>query len=200
MSEGRRDPVWTVPNALSAFRLLGVAPLLWLAWGGHRRLFVGLLVVLLVSDWLDGKLAIALDQRSEFGARLDSVADWLMYAALAISVWWLLPEVIVGRRLWVAAVFGTWSLSMLVGLARFRRLPSYHTRAAKIGWLVVGVVSVRVIWTGDDAGLAWALAFVALTNVEAVAIGLVLPKWRSDVPSLWHALSIRRQEDRDGPA
>ncbi|MFW6085482.1 MAG: CDP-alcohol phosphatidyltransferase family protein, partial [Gemmatimonadota bacterium] len=58
MSAGRPGPgVWTVPNAVSALRLFGLAPLLWAAHEGHRSLLVVILVALLISDWIDGKLA-----------------------------------------------------------------------------------------------------------------------------------------------
>ena len=82
-----RDRLWTVPNLISGIRILGLIPLAWSAYEGHRTLFLGILLLLLFSDWIDGKLAVALGQKSDLGSRLDSVADWLMYAALGISVW-----------------------------------------------------------------------------------------------------------------
>lgn len=192
MTERRRDEIWTVPNVLSGLRLLGIVPLLWLAWRGDRPLFVGVLVLLLLSDWIDGKLATWLDQRTELGARLDSGTDALLYGAVALSVWWLVPEIILAQRAWLLGVLGTWILSSAVGFVRFGKFPSYHTRAAKLGWLVAGIVILYTVWTGDDAGVPWALALVVVTNVEAIAVGLVLPEWRTDVPSVWHALRIRR--------
>ena len=60
-----RDAVWTIPNALSVLRLLGVPLFLWLLLGPHADLAA--LVVLAVAgftDWLDGVLARALNQTS----------------------------------------------------------------------------------------------------------------------------------------
>ncbi len=193
MTENRRERRWTAPNLLSGIRLFGIAPLLWLAWGGSRRLFVGWLLFLILTDWIDGRLAVALDQRTELGARLDSTADALMYAAIALSFWWLLPDVLLDHRTWFLTMLGAFLLSSAVGLVRFGRMPSYHTRAAKAGWLLVGVVTVWTVWTGDDAAVPWALAWVVLTNLEALLIGLVLPEWRADVPTLLDALRLRRE-------
>lgn len=185
------ERVWTLPNVITGFRLLGVVPLAWLAWRGERTLFLGLLVLLLFSDWLDGKLAIALDQRTELGPRLDSVSDALMYGALGLSFWWLEPTVIRAEMGWLAAALGSWVLSVVVALARFGRLPSYHTRAAKIGWLVAGGTALYTIWSGDGRAVSWALAWVVLTNVEAVAIGFLLPEWQPDVSSVVQAIRKR---------
>lgn len=195
MTPPDRERIWTVPNVLSGLRLVGVVPLAWLGWRGERTAFVVLLLALLLTDWLDGKLAVALDQRTELGPRLDSAADILMYGAVALSSWWLEPEVIVAQVGWIGAAMGTWVVSALVSASRFGRLPSYHTRGAKTGWLVVGSVALYTLWSGDGRPVPWALAWVVLTNVEAVAIGLILPEWRVDVPTFVHAVRLRKARD-----
>lgn len=193
------DRIWTVPNVLSGVRLLGCVPLAWLGWRGDRTGFVVLLIVLLFTDWVDGKLAVALDQRTELGPGLDSAADALMYGVVALSFWWLEPEVLVSEAGWLVVAVGTWVVSAAVGVARFGKVPSYHTRAAKTGWLVVGSVALYTIWSGDGRAVPWALAWVVLTNLEAVAIGLLLPGWRADVPTVAHALRERRATGGDRP-
>jgi len=76
---------WTIQNALSALRLLGVPVFFWLIVGPEND---GLaLVVLIISsftDWLDGFLARKLNQFSRLGELLDPLADRLyVVAALA---------------------------------------------------------------------------------------------------------------------
>lgn len=190
------DRIWTVPNVLSGVRLLGVVPLAWLGWSGNREGFVVLLVVLLLTDWVDGKLAVALDQRTELGPRLDSGADILMYGVVALSFWWMEPGIVLEEVGWLAAAVGTWLVSAVICVARFRKVPSYHTRAAKTGWLVAGSIALYTIWGGDGRAVPWALAWVVITNLEAVAIGLLLPEWRVDVPTFAHALEARRTRPR----
>ena len=183
----------TVPNVICGLRLLGSAPLLWLAHEGHREGFLWLFVLLLASDWIDGKLAVRLEQESTFGARFDSVADAILYLALGISCWWLEEEAIRRGWGWFAAVGATWLLSAFVSLARFRKMPSYHTRGAKVSWLIAGSAAIHWILTGRPTFVPWALAVVTLTNLEAMAIGAVLPRWRANVPSIVHALRVRRR-------
>jgi CDP-diacylglycerol--glycerol-3-phosphate 3-phosphatidyltransferase len=103
--EALPDRVWTLPNALSVLRLLGVPLFLWLLLGPEADGWA--LVVLMVSgftDWLDGKLARWLDQGSRLGALLDPAADRLYIVAALIAlalrdivpVW--LVAVLVGRE------------------------------------------------------------------------------------------------------
>ena len=63
------DRIWTIPNALSVLRLLGVPLFLWLLLGLQADGWA--LVVLILSaatDWADGKLARLLDQYSKLGS------------------------------------------------------------------------------------------------------------------------------------
>ncbi|MGY1917197.1 CDP-alcohol phosphatidyltransferase family protein [Blastococcus sp. SYSU DS0973] len=85
--EGLPDRVWTLPNALSVLRLLGVPLFLWLLLGPEEDGWA--LVVLMVSgftDWLDGKLARWLDQGSRLGALLDPAADRLYIVAALVAL------------------------------------------------------------------------------------------------------------------
>ena len=100
----RQDgPIVNVPNTLCAIRLVGSFVLIYLALIGRDKVFIGTFVLLVATDWLDGKLAILLNQRTEFGARLDSAADAMLYAALLhqrLTVGWR------GRRAAIWAIVG----------------------------------------------------------------------------------------------
>ncbi len=188
----RGEPVWTVPNVISGLRLLGLAPLLWTAHEGHRQAFLWIMLALLLSDWLDGKLAMLLDHDTVLGARLDSVTDILLYTAIALSLWWLETGVILRTLPWIVAAAATWGVSALVALVRFGSLPSYHTWGAKSCWLVGGIALVLLLAAGNAAAIPWALGLLTLVNLEATAIGFVLPEWRANVPTVVHAMGIRR--------
>src|SRR6476469_3908037 len=92
----RESRVWTVPNALSVLRLLGVPLFLWLVLGPHADGWaLGVLAASGVTDYLDGYLARRLHQTSRLGEVLDPVADRLYILAVVIGLalrsvvpWW----------------------------------------------------------------------------------------------------------------
>jgi cardiolipin synthase (CMP-forming) len=98
------DRVWTVPNAISALRLLGVPLFLYWVLVTHQD---GRAILLLmaagVSDYLDGMIARRYSQYSRLGQLLDPAADRLYIAATLIALvardglplWWALA--LVGR-------------------------------------------------------------------------------------------------------
>ena len=100
------DRVWTLPNALSVLRLLGVPLFLWLLLGPEAdRWAVAVLMVSGVTDWLDGKLARWLDQSSRLGALLDPAADrlYIVSTLVALSLREIVPvwmvALLLGREL-----------------------------------------------------------------------------------------------------
>ncbi|SDG72951.1 cardiolipin synthase [Sinosporangium album] len=95
--ESAEDRIWTVPNALSFLRLLGVPVFLWLVLGPEADGWaIALLMLAGFSDWLDGKLARAWNQTSRLGRLIDPLADRLYILATLVGLvlreaipWWL---------------------------------------------------------------------------------------------------------------
>jgi cardiolipin synthase len=111
------DAILTIPNAISVARLAGVPVFLWLVLGVRTATgdwwAVGLLIASGASDWLDGKIARALNQQSKLGQLLDPAADRLYIVATVIALavrdiipWWLVAllavrEVLMAAVLWL---------------------------------------------------------------------------------------------------
>jgi cardiolipin synthase len=103
------DRVWTLPNALSVLRLLGVPVFLWLLLGPEEDGWA--LVILMVSgftDWLDGKLARWLNQGSRLGALLDPAADrlYIVCTLVALAIRDVVPVWVVALLLGRELVLG----------------------------------------------------------------------------------------------
>jgi len=176
--------IFTVPNVLCFVRLAGSVPLFFAALNNSSGLFLWLFVFLAATDWLDGKLAILLNQRSVFGARLDSFADAALYTVLFFGSFILHWAVLRQEIWWVIAAIGTYAVSTLYGLVKFGRWPSYHTRMAKTSWLFVLIGAVCFLSNWSIWPLRFAMVSVAVTNLEAILLTRLLPEWRSDVTSV----------------
>jgi phosphatidylglycerophosphate synthase len=83
---------FTIPNALSLSRMAGVPVLFILIHVEPKAWFVGLYVVLALTDWLDGLLARRWNQTSEFGSMLDTIGDVALYMSTAYFIIVLFPH------------------------------------------------------------------------------------------------------------
>ena len=180
-----------IPNLLSGFRLLATPFLLYLAWEGHHNMFLGLLVFSLLTDTVDGFLARKFSWTSEFGAKLDSWGDLALYMTVPFCAWWLWPGVVKREAYYVLLVIAAYSLPLVFGFAKFKRLPSYHTWAAKVSAVLMSA-AVFILFIFD---ISWPFHFAAILQAivafEEISITLLLPERHCNIPSFWHSIKIR---------
>ena len=181
------DRLLTVPNFLCVIRLVGSFILVPIAWQGQNEVFLWLFVFLALTDWLDGKLAILLNQRTVLGARLDSWADAALYAALLFGVVTMYSAILWSELFWICAVLVSYLISTAAGFWKYKRWPSYHTRAAKTSWFFTAVAVIALFSDWPLWPLRIAATVVTLTNIEAILITVISPIWRTDVTSIFHA-------------
>jgi CDP-diacylglycerol--glycerol-3-phosphate 3-phosphatidyltransferase len=89
---------------------------------------------------------------------------------------------------------GSYLASTAAGFWKYRRWPSYHTRAAKTSWLLTAVAVIALFSDWSTLPLRIAAVAVTLTNFEALAITRISPRWQADVTSFYHAW---RQNNQD---
>ena len=79
--------ILNIPNALTALRALGVPVFLYLFLVAEEPIASFVVITLGgITDYLDGKIARALKQTSEFGAKFDPTVDRLYIAAVIIAL------------------------------------------------------------------------------------------------------------------
>ena len=182
-----------IPLALTGLRAL-LAPLvvamsLWRPTGFG---FGICLALAFLSDVLDGIIARRLDAATPVLRRLDSIADTVFYLAAVFAAWHLYPTAI-RRNLAPLAVLGVLEIARYVlDLAKFRREASYHMWSSKLWGILLFAGFFALLALGRD-GLPVDLAIYAgiIADLEGLAISIVLREWKSDVPSIVHAIRIR---------
>ncbi len=173
----RLDRIWTVPNVLSALRLLGVPLFLyWVLVTEQDGRAILLLMAAGASDYLDGKIARKFGQFSRLGQLLDPAADRLYIAATLVALvardglplWWavvlvgrdvaLIPTLPVLRRhgygplpvhfLGKAATFNLLYAFPMLLAALPSRSDTLATVFRPLGWAFASWGSVLYIWSG----------------------------------------------------
>ena len=177
----------TVPNLLCVIRLAGSFILIPIAWQGRNEVFLWCFIFLAMTDWLDGKLAILLNQRTVLGARLDSWADAALNAALLFGVVMMYGATLRFELVWISAAVVSYLISTAAGFWKYKRWPSYHTRAAKTSWFFTAVAVIALFSDWAIWPLRVAAVAVTITNFEALLITIISPTWRVDVTSIYHA-------------
>jgi cardiolipin synthase len=156
------DRVLTIPNGISAARLAGVPLFLWLVLGPRTAVAddwaVALLIVAGLSDWLDGKIARALNQASRLGQVLDPAADrlYIVSTIVALAIRGIIPW-------WLVAVLGLRELTVGSALGVLRRRVGFGTLQVSLagkGATLCLLYAFPLLFLGDHPGWGGTLARV----------------------------------------
>lgn len=181
----------TVPNVISASRLLGVPLFLWLVLGPEADVWA--LVVLMVAgatDFLDGWLARKLNQQSDLGRLLDPVADRLYILAVVIGLamrdvipWWVALSLPLRDLL-------LWGLVPLLRTRGYSALPVHFLgKAATFNLLY----AFPLLFLGDGDGTVAMLAQIFGWSLALWGIGLY---WWAGVLYAWQVRKLLATTDR----
>ena len=188
------DRVVTLPNALSALRLVGVPFFFWLVLTEHDGAAVLVLMVSGVTDYLDGKIARAWGQTSRLGTLLDPAADRLYILATLIGL--TIRDVV---PLWLTLLLVGRDVLLATTLPLLKRhgygpLPVHYLGKAATFNLLSGFPLILLgEWTNTVGDVAHAFGW-------AFAIWGTALYWWAGVLYLVQVRSLLRDEPEGAPA
>lgn len=161
----RQNNIFTIPNLLSAFRLLLVPVIAWLYCGqGDYPLTAGVLLLSGATDIADGFIARRFRMVSDLGKVLDPVADKLTQAAALGclltrfgAMWWLLG-VLVAKE----------TIMAFMGLLVIRRTGAAYSAEwhGKLATCVLyATIFIHIVWYGIPPAVSYALTAAGVASM-----------------------------------
>lgn len=174
---------WNAADAVTMLRMVGSFGLALLNPG--TLWFFAVYTITGFSDILDGWLARKTGTESDFGAKLDSIADLLFCIVMLIRLfpvmWEALPV-----RIWyaVAGIFLVRLAAYFIAAIKYRRFASLHTKLNKLtGGAIFLLPYILAISTG--ASYSWTVcALACAASLEELAIHLHQKCYCADVKSV----------------
>lgn len=158
-----------LPNLITMVRIIGTLLLLFVE--PFTALFFFIYTVSGISDALDGWIARHWNLSTEFGARLDSIADVLFYSVTTLRIF---------PRLWEVLPWYIWAcvVSVIIGRIfiylfvfwKFHRLASLHTYLNKAAGFTMFLIPYML---AADLGVLWC-GIASIANVSATLEELLI--------------------------
>ena len=184
MKNTPRHPLATVPNCITALRIVGTIGLLFTA-----PLSITFFVVYTlcgITDILDGWIARVTHSTSELGARLDSIADILFYAVAIIkllpTLWKLLPTWI---WYFVGGIVLVRLIAYLAAAVKFHRFASLHTKMNKITGAAVFLLPYFLALPCAVPYCFVVVGIACISSVEELVLHLYRKEYHSNMKSLF---------------
>jgi len=201
----KKSEIFTIPNLLGFYRLLMFPVILYFIISGKETLFAIFLVINLLTDVADGIIARRFNLVTEFGAKLDSLADNFTYllAFLGLIIFKLddfMPHII---------SFVIWSGLMIsvvaVSLIKFKKFTSFHLYSFKIGGYIQGAFFIVLFTYGFVTPFYYLMVIWGiLASIEHITLQLIIRELRSNAKGLFWLLKEKNQNsqlpNKDKPA
>jgi len=185
----------SIPWAMAAARVL-LGPVLVVGercgWSGFS--LASIVVTALLSDIFDGVLARRWRCDTAAVRLFDSMADTVFYLCAAAALWIAQPRVWQDNAILLGTLLSLEALRFGVDFVRFGKPASYHSWLAKSWGLVMALAIIATFGSSHASRLLpLALWLGIATDLEGLAMSLILPIWRRDVKTLAAAWRIRRE-------
>lgn len=83
----RREKIWNIPNTLSIIRILIALALIYMVFAQIEIIpIVVLFVIGMLTDFFDGHIARRFNQKTEFGRKIDIIADRILLIGMMIAI------------------------------------------------------------------------------------------------------------------
>jgi len=163
------------------------------AFLGASRTFTGLYAANLITDALDGFLARHLHVESELGAALDSRGDLAVAMCLPIGAFLLWPDMMRQLIPYIVIAICAYLAPIIAGEIRYKRMPSFHTWGAKFLAIITSIALLTMFLTQNSLFFKLCVPLLVLESAEELIMIAITPKWHPNIPSLWHAIQLRKK-------
>ncbi|MDT8283761.1 MAG: CDP-alcohol phosphatidyltransferase family protein [Gammaproteobacteria bacterium] len=188
----KKEEIFNIPNLVSLLRILMAPVLLYFAFKQQPNWYIGVLLLAVFTDILDGFLARILHQITKLGSHLDSLGDFVIYSTMALSAWILWPDILQQEIVYFTIIVLSFTLPAIIGFVKFHNFTSYHTWGVKLA-VAVTIIGYVLLFAGLlDWPFRVAALFCLYAGLEEIVITLLLYDERVDVRSVWQALKYHR--------
>ncbi|TVQ89017.1 MAG: CDP-alcohol phosphatidyltransferase family protein [Bacteroidetes bacterium] len=189
-----KKKIFTVPNMLGFYRIMMFPILLAFALTERETLFAVFLVINLLTDVADGYIARKFNMETEFGAKLDSMADNLTYVAAFTGIYVFKLEDFMPHITSFLIFIGFLILAITVSLIKFGRFPSLHLYSWKIGGYIQGAFFILLFTYGFYTPFYYfMIAWGIISAIEHITIQMIIPEMRSNAKGLYWVLKDKKK-------
>ena len=159
----------------------------------YQAFIVSLLTIGLLSDIFDGIIARRIGVSTQKLRRLDSTIDQIFFLSVAVSAYIICPDFFTSHHVLLIVLLAFEAATYGISFIKFRKEIATHSIGAK-EWTLLLVATLIQIILQCDSGVLFQFCFWIgiLTRIEIIAIILVLRKWTNDVPTIYHAVRLRK--------
>ncbi|WP_316801726.1 CDP-alcohol phosphatidyltransferase family protein [Pedobacter nototheniae] len=161
-----------------------------------KTLIVVLMYIGLFTDIFDGIIARKQNISTEKLRRLDSQTDLVFWLSIAIATWILRADILRDNLTGIWIILIMEALCYVISLIKFKKETCTHAIISKI-WGITLIIAFTNLIGFNQAGFTFYLTLIVglISHLDVILIILILPEWKHDIPSFYHAIQIRKGKE-----
>ena len=158
-----------VPNMISALRI--ILSVLLIPLIPNRIGFIAIYITIGITDVLDGLIARKLGCESDFGAKLDSIADFIFYLILTVMFIKLyFSSLEVTHQFALIVIIFARLANMLLTKLKYKKVIFIHTLANKTSGVIVYLIPLVFLFAKNGIVIWIILIIVFIAAIEELLI------------------------------
>lgn len=158
-----------------------------------RAIIITLIALGLISDILDGIIARRLGISNARMRRMDSTVDQFFWLAVVASCYIIAPEFFKSNFVQILILIGLEATCYIISFVKFRKEVATHAISSKVWTLILFATLIQIIAVNHSVILFTICLYLGIvTRLEIISIFLIIKHWTNDVPSVYHAVLIRK--------
>ncbi len=147
----------------------------------------------LLTDIFDGIIARKLGISTQRLRRLDSSIDQIFFICVAIATYIQCPVFFQSHLTEIILLISFEALTYLICFIKFKKEVATHAISSKIWTLILFASMIQIMGTCNSGWLFQIAIYLGLlTRLEIMAIIITIKTWTNDVPSIYHAVQLRK--------
>ena len=146
--------------------------------------FVLLYLLCGASDILDGYIARKTKTESIFGARLDTIADIIMFAVI---LYIFIPVISLSNTLiiWLLIIVSIRILSIIVIFFKYKKFAMLHTLSNKVTGILVFFLPIGIGFPLENFFIYFVCAIASISALEELVINILSKKMEVNTKSIY---------------
>ncbi|MBW1915515.1 MAG: CDP-alcohol phosphatidyltransferase family protein [Deltaproteobacteria bacterium] len=177
--------IFSAPNILSLSRIVLLPFLYFLLFADLKVIMLISYIIIGSTDYFDGKIARRLNQTTDLGKTLDSVADLFFYLSSAFFIYYLFPDVIDANFTLLMILFGVKILSFVISVVKCNKPLLMHTTLLRLSAAMVYFLFIFSFFFDTSYFATIVIMLYMIAFLEEISIFIIYGKIDPDTRSIF---------------
>jgi len=177
--------IFSIPNTLSLSRIVLLPFLYFLLFADLKVTMLISYVIIGSTDYFDGKIARRLNQTTDLGKTLDSVADLFFYLSSAFFIYYLFPDVIDANFTLLMIFFGVLILSFVISFVKCNKPLLMHTILLRLSAAMVYFLFIFSFFCDTTYFATIVIVLYMIAFLEEISIFIIYGEIDPDTRSIF---------------